>query len=238
MTFADTNFDALDMKTAFGVAARSLDVALNQKQILAASIFVRNGSDVYSENLGLAQSDHAAFLLGSITKPIVIAALMSLHDEGLFQLEDPVTKYLPEFTEGNYRSVQVVHLLTHTCGLPDQLPNNAELRAQHAPLSAFVESCRSLAFHFQPGTKYEYSSMGILLASEIAQRISGLPIHKLVAQRVFVPLGMHDSALGLGDISESNRMPCQVEFGAPEAGGGEESTKDWNWNSQIGRAHV
>ena len=61
-------------------------------------------------------------------------------------------------------------------------------------------------------------------------------LFRSVAQRVFVPLGMHDSALGLGDISESNRMTCQVEFGAPEAGGGEESTKDWNWNSPYWRS--
>ncbi len=186
-------------------------------------------------NFGKALNDHASYLLGSITKPLAICAMMSLLDEGLFQLDDKVQKYLPDFTSSDFSSVTIRHLLTHTSGLPDQVENNADLRASHASLEEFVAACRSLTTRFVPGSAYEYSSMGILLACEIAQRISGLSIQNLVQSRVLETLQMKDTALGVGSLAADQIMPCQVEYGAPEAGGGDPKSVDWNWNSKYWR---
>jgi CubicO group peptidase (beta-lactamase class C family) len=85
------------------------------------------------------------FLLASISKPISAAAVMTLYDNGKFDLDDPARKFLPDFTGDDREKITMRPLLTHVSGLPDQLPENSKLRASHAPLSEFVEaaSCGS-----------------------------------------------------------------------------------------------
>jgi CubicO group peptidase (beta-lactamase class C family) len=138
------------------------------------------------------------FLLGSISKPINVTAVMTLFDQGRFQLQDRVKKFLPAFTGAGRDNVTIQHLLTHTSGLPDQLPNNNELRKQHAPLTAFADETIRTRLDFAPGTRYQYSSMGILLAARIAELISGSDIRTFVERAVFGRLEMKHSAQGLG----------------------------------------
>ncbi len=149
---------------------------------------VRLGKTLFTRCFGEATSVDAAFLLGSISKPIAIAALMTLFDKGLFGLDDKVKKHLPEFTGGARDRVTIRHLLTHVSGLPDQLPENASLRQSHAPLSEFVKAAIRVPLGFEPGTRYEYSSMAILLAAEIAQRLSGVEIKQFVDESVLRPI--------------------------------------------------
>jgi len=221
--------------TSFDEAAKLLEQSVASGQVRAASLFVQSGETQFARTFGEAKTTNAAFLLGSISKPIAIAALMTLYDKGLFELNELAQKYLPEF-KGKWRDrVTMQHLLTHTSGLPDQLPQNAELRSQHAKLSDFVSGALQVPLHFEPGTKYEYSSMAILLAAEIAQRLSGTDIKQLVQQTVLEPLGMRDSALGTGTLEPEQMMKCQVEFGAVESGAGSPESKNWDWNSLFWR---
>jgi len=225
-----------DLLSACENASQVLAEAVLKKQILAGSIFIEQSATRFAANYGLAQDAHAAYLLGSITKPIAISALMTLFDEECFALDDPLIRYLPEFSVGAFPQVTIRHLLTHTSGLPDQVPGNEKLRSEHKPLKSFVDACNRLKFGFSPGSNYEYSSMGILLACAIAEKISSVSIHQLVADRVLAPLEMKDSALGIGSIPEANRMPVQIEFAAPEAGGGAADASGWDWNSPYWRA--
>ena len=136
------------------------------------------------------------FVLGSISKPISVAALMTLYDQGRFQLDDPARKFLPEFTGAARDRITVRQLLTHVSGLPDQLPENQALRKRHAPLSEFVARAVRTPLLFEPGSRYEYSSMAILLAAEVARRISGTELPAFIEQAVFRPL--EHEALRLG----------------------------------------
>jgi len=226
----------IELLRACEKACQELADSVSREQIQAGSLFVEQADSKFSANFGLAKDNHASFLLGSITKPIAIGAVMSLYEERQFGLEDSLTRYLPEFTQSEFRSVTIKQLLTHTSGLPDQLPNNSALRSANSPLSFFVDGCRSLGFSFPPGKGYEYSSMGILLACAIAERIATEPIDSLVQKRVFDPLRMADSALGIGKLSAANRMPVQTQFGAPEAGGGAADAARWDWNSTYWRS--
>jgi CubicO group peptidase (beta-lactamase class C family) len=123
------------------------------------------------------------------------------------------------------------HLLTHVSGLPDQLAENDQLRSKHAPFYEFVEHAVRTPLQFAPGSKYQYSSMAILLAARVAELISGTDILTLVDRAVFQPLRMQHSAQGLGRFKLENMVSCQTEHGAPEAGGGDPKAKDWDWNS-------
>jgi CubicO group peptidase (beta-lactamase class C family) len=132
--------------------------------------------------------------------------------------------------------VTIRHLLTHVSGLPDQLANNNELRKKHAPLTEFAEQTMRTPLAFAPGTKYQYSSMGILLAARIAEIVSGSDIRALVDRTVFQPLGMAHSAQGLGRFKLEEMVPLQMEGAAPESGGGDPQAKEWDWNSPYWRA--
>jgi CubicO group peptidase (beta-lactamase class C family) len=171
------------------------------------------------------------FLLGSISKPISMTALMTLFERGEFKLDDPVKKFLPKFVGDQRDDVTMRHLLTHVCGLPDQLPENNELRSKYAPLSEFVEHAMRTPLQFVPGTKYQYSSMAILLAAHAAERISGTDIRTLVERAVFKALQMQHSVLGLGRFKLTSMVPCQTEHAAPESGSGDPKAKGWDWNS-------
>jgi CubicO group peptidase (beta-lactamase class C family) len=221
--------------TGFDEAASILEQSVARGQVRSASLFVQSGSEKWTRSFGDAKTPNASFLLGSISKPIAVAALMTLFDKGMFGLDELAQKYLPEF-KGSWRDkVTIRHLLTHTSGLPDQLPQNAELRSKHATLAEFMNAAHQVPLHFEPGTQYEYSSMAILLAAEIAQRLSGMDIKQLVQQSVLDPLGMRDSALGIGTLPPEQRMQCQVEFGAVESGAGSADSKHWDWNSLFWR---
>jgi CubicO group peptidase (beta-lactamase class C family) len=215
-------------------AAEILERATADKQVAAAVLHVVQKDESYTRHFGKADSDDAMFLLGSISKPINVTAVMTLYDKGKFQLDDAVKKYLPDFTGDGREDVTIRHLLAHVSGLPDQLANNNELRKQHAPLTEFAKEAMRTRLDFAPGAKYQYSSMGILLATRIAELISESDILTLTDRTVFGPLGMKHSAQGLGKFKLEDMVVCQMEGAAPESGAGDPKAKEWDWNSPIG----
>jgi CubicO group peptidase (beta-lactamase class C family) len=131
--------------------------------------------------------------------------------------------------------VTIRHLLTHSSGLPDQLVDNNALRRRHAPLSEFVEQATHAPLDFAPGARYQYSSMGILLAARVGEIVSGSDMLTLVDRNVFRPLGMKHSAQGLGGFKLEEMVSCQMEGAAPESGSGDPDAKEWDWNSPYWR---
>ncbi len=233
--WASPLFAAARRRDGLDLAANVLADAVAEKRVNAAVLHVRHGRDVFDRHFGAARSVDEIFLLGSITKPITATALLTLYDRGAFRLDDPVRRFLPEFQGGARNRVTIRQLLTHVSGLPDQLPENARLRASHAPLSEFVAEAARTPLLFDPGTKYSYSSMAILLAAEIARRIRGSELPALFDEAVFRPLGMAHSALGLGRFPLETVLRCQPESAAPESGGGDPSARNWDWNSPYWR---
>lgn len=226
---------AMPQQDGLDLATDILSRATASGQVAAASLYVWHRGTELARSFGSARSPDALFLLGSISKPMSVAALMSLYDRGRFRLDDPVRKHLPEFAGESRDRITIRHLLTHVSGLPDQLPENAALRKHHAPLSEFVAAAVRTPLLFEPGTRYEYSSMAILLASEIARRISGIAFPALAEEAVFRPLGMAHTALGLGRFPLESLMQCQAEDAAPESGAGDPSAREWDWNSPYWR---
>lgn len=226
-----------DLEAAAGVVAD----AVASGTVTTGALHVERGGRTFTRAFGRgadgkpADAD-AMFLLGSISKPINVTALMTLFDRGAFALDDPARRFLPTFTGDGRERITIRHLLTHVSGLPDQLPENDRLRAAHAPLGAFVEAALATPLLFAPGSRFGYSSMAILLATRIAEVISGTTIHDLVARSVLEPLGMRRSAQGLGAFALEAVVPCQTDRAAPEAGGGDPRARDWDWNSRYWRS--
>jgi CubicO group peptidase (beta-lactamase class C family) len=216
-------------------AADVLAKATSSGQVTSAVLHVTQRETSFTRHFGKAPSVDAMFLLGSISKPISVTALMTLFDRDEFRLDDPLKKFVPQFAGDRRDDVTIRHLLTHVSGLPDQLPENNALRKKHAGLTEFAEHAIRTPLDFAPGTRYQYSSMAILLASHVAQIISGVGIRELVDRSVLQSLGMKHSALGLGRFGLSDMVPVQIEFAAPEAGAGDPKAKDWDWNSSYWR---
>jgi CubicO group peptidase (beta-lactamase class C family) len=188
-------------------------------------LHVRFGADHPVEmRFGAARSVKEVFLLASITKPMTAAAVMTLVDDGRIHLDHPVQRYIPEFAGGDRGRVTVRNLLTHTSGLPDMLPENEDLRRRHAPLAEFVRGACHTPLLFRPGARTQYQSMGILLAAEIAQRVTHLPFPEFLRQSVLAKLGMNDTSLGLGGRAITATALCEVT-----------ANPEWNWNSPYWR---
>jgi CubicO group peptidase (beta-lactamase class C family) len=201
-------------------AVRLINAQTANGEVAAATLYVRRSAKVFQHAFGKAADPNAVFLLASISKPMTATGVMILADRKQLSLTDPVQRYIPEFRGQGREEVLIRHLLTHTSGLPDMLPENDELRRRHAPLSEFVAGTCRTPLLFRPGAQYRYQSMGILLAAEIASRISKQPFPVFLNDQVFQPLGLRQTSLGLGGRALASTMQCQVD-----------QVTDWDWNS-------
>ena len=192
-------------------------------EVESAALLVKSPQTNFVRGYGKAKAT-TPFLIASITKPMTVSAVMLLRDQGALRLDDPVQKFLPQFTGEDRKAVMVKHLLTHTSGLPDMLPDNTELRKKHEPLSAFLDGACRVPLGFAPGTKVSYQSMGILLAAAIVEKIAEQPLPEYLRKGLYRPLKMNATSLGLGGRKISDCARCQV----PEV-------TDWDWNSQYWR---
>ena len=165
----------------------------------------------------------ALFLIASITKPVTATAIMMLLERGKLALDDRVADYVPAFAANGKGQVQIRHLLTHTSGLPDMLPNNDALRAGHRPFSAFVEETCKLKLLFPPGTRVNYQSMGIAMLAEIVHQVSGVALPQFLATEIFTPLGMSDTSLGWQPAKRDRIAAVRVSPAQEKL--------DWNWNT-------
>jgi len=157
------------------------------------------------------------FRIASMTKPITVAAAMSLIEEGQLALTDPVTRWLPEFTDMRVladprgpldktvpaqRPITIDDLMTHRSGLAYQFSVPGPIARAYAKLPMRQDQDRWLAelaelpLVHQPGARLTYSHASDVLGIALS-RIAGKPLHQLLDERIFAPLGMADTGFFL-----------------------------------------
>lgn len=181
------------------------------------AVVLRHGQCVFAEAMGV-QGPHGAPLqldhlwpMASITKPLTAATALSLVEEGRIGINQPVVDYLPELDAPEDAEILVHHLLTHTMGwesaqfsgrleeyamsgkLPPQPPGRDFLT--HLFLSVALDPIRL----DPPGAMMRYDSGSYELLAEIVRRTTGGTLDTQMRSRVFEPLGLHDSALIVGE---------------------------------------
>jgi CubicO group peptidase (beta-lactamase class C family) len=195
-------------------ATRLLRTAVAERQIAGAVAGVaRRGRLAYLEAVG--QQDLAArasmtgaslFRIYSMTKPVTAVAVMMLFEEGRFALEDPVSKYLPEFRDvvvaepgGSARpparAITIEDLLLHTSGLSHRtssLYQAAQVRSRRDRLPEFVRKIARTPLMEDPGTRYRYSESPTVLG-RLVEIWSGKAFDDFLIERVFRPLRMTDT---------------------------------------------
>ncbi|HWQ39876.1 MAG TPA: serine hydrolase domain-containing protein [Burkholderiales bacterium] len=170
----------------------------------------------------VAMKEDSIFRIYSMTKPVVSVAAMILVEEGLLGLHEPISKYLPEFkdmkvgVEGTdaagqptftrvdaKRQITVQDLLRHTSGLTygafvqrtavQRLYKDAGLWSQKWILEDFCKALAKLPLQHEPGTTWEYGHSTDVLG-RVVEVVSGKPLDRFLAERIFMPLGMNDTA--------------------------------------------
>ena len=206
--------------------------------VTSASVLVaRHGKVILHRGFGKlsphpqapATQPDPVYLLASISKPVSVCGLMLLVERGQVVLSDPVQLYLPEFQGDHKKKVTVGHLLSHTSGMPDMLPENVELRRAHAPLSKFVAGALRTPLLYEPGTQFAYQSMGTLLAAEITERVMEMRLRDVLRREMFEPLNMKHTVLGLDGLKIEDTAIVQ------ENNGDSEDSRRWGPNSPYWR---
>lgn len=172
------------------------------------------------------------YLVASLTKPIVAMALLKLAGDAEVALTERLGVLLPSFQKSRFRRITLRHLLTHTSGFADMLPNNAELRASHAGLAEFLGQASNTELEFQPATDCRYSSIGFLLIGAIIEKLTNEPLGVFLRKQFFEPLRMTNTWLGLSDANAETILPTVLPNTLPNW---QESAGDWGWNSRYWR---
>jgi CubicO group peptidase (beta-lactamase class C family) len=182
--------------------------ALKATGVPSASIaIVRGGRLVYAKAYGKASEAIPAatpdlpYQIASISKQFTAAAMLLLEDEGKLSLDDHVSKYLPGISGGD--TITLRQLLDHTSGLRDYWPHDYSPANMAKPTTpqGIVDRWAKQPLDFEPGTQWQYSNTGYVVAGMIIEKVSGQPLLTFLRQRIFQPLGMssvidQDKAIG------------------------------------------
>ena len=161
--------------------------------------------------------ERSIFWIASMTKPVTGVAVMMLEEQGKLDLDDPVSKYLPEFKElknadGEEVSVTIKQLLTHSAGLRELSPQEA------APLQSLKELTALVVkkpVQFEPGSKWQYSQTAINTAARIVEVIADENFSDFLQAKIFAPLKMVDTTFYL---SEQQASRLATSYRRTEAG--------------------
>lgn len=189
----------------------------------AVSLVARRGKVVHHSAVGwkyreenIPMTTDTIFTLMSMTKPIVSTALMMLFEEGYFRLDDPISDWIPEYKDHGVlvsdgarssvvpeaRPVTFRHVLTHTSGLTLDPQDKGLSREEIAwitnngegfdTLGERVVRAAKIPGAFHPGDEWQYGSSTDYVAV-LVEKISGQSIDEFLRERIFEPLGMHDT---------------------------------------------
>lgn len=143
--------------------------------------------------LGVANSPHTVFDVGSVSKQFTAMSILLLQKDGKLNIDESVRKYIPELP-AYADHITLRELLSHTSGIRDHFGlleiagRDFDGTADTVDYLRYIT--RSAAPNFEPGTRYLYSNSGFVLLAQIVYRVSGMPLARFAAERIFAPLGM------------------------------------------------
>ncbi|NWF89943.1 MAG: serine hydrolase [Ignavibacteriaceae bacterium] len=130
------------------------------------------------------------FDLASVSKVVgTTSAAMMLVDQGKMNLDDKVTKYLPEFGNNGKENITIRNLLLHNSGLaPFKKYYDVYSTAEEV-----VNDIMNLTPEQEPGSKYVYSDLGMITLQKVMEKVSGKPLDKFLEENLFEPMGMNST---------------------------------------------
>ena len=184
-----------------------LDELLNQYldygKFNGSVLVADQGKVMYKKGFGMANMEwdipnkpNTKHRLGSVTKQFTAMLILQLVAEGKIDLQTPITTYLPDYPKENGDKITTHHLLTHSSGIPNYtaFPDffAAESRNPYTP-DQFVKKFEDKELEFTPGEKFNYSNSGYFLLGVLIEKLSGKTYEEMLHEKIFTPLGMHDT---------------------------------------------
>jgi len=203
-----------------GLVKPAVQGLVDDKKVAGATVVVaRKGKIAFFETFGMMDikaekpmAKDSILRFYSMTKPITSVALMMLYEEGKIKLDDPVSKYAPQFKglevyaeSGNVdtkRPMTVRDLLRHTSGLTygffgdtavDRMYREKAVFTWQGNLEDMVDKLGEIPLLYQPGTKWHYG-VSTDVVGYLIEKVSGRPLGEFFEERIFKPLGMKDTA--------------------------------------------
>jgi D-alanyl-D-alanine carboxypeptidase len=163
----------------------------------ASIAIVRDGRTVYVQAYGDARLEpklpaepSMRYAIGSVSKQFTAAAILLLQQDGKLSLDDKVAKYFPDLTRAN--DITIRQLLSHTSGYQDYWPQDYmfPLMAEPVVPEEIMDRWARKPLDYEPGTQWQYSNTGYVIAGRIVERVSGKPLFQFLQERIFTPLQM------------------------------------------------
>lgn len=201
-----------------------------------AVLVARDGKIVYQGGFGLADIDkkqpvtpETRFRIGSITKQFTAAAILRLAEQGKLSIEDPLSRFFPDFPNGDRISLQ--QLLTHTSGIHSYTDKPGFLATVTQPISPaeLITSFRDDPPDFAPGAGFHYNNSAYLLLGEIVAKVSGKPFSTTLGEMFFEPLGMKHTG-----VYQNAAPPVEMASGYSMADGKAAPALDWDMSRAGG----
>ena len=168
-----------------------------------AALVAENGNVLFKNGYGDAHMEwdipnqpDTKFRLGSITKQFTAVLILQLMQEGKLTVDDPIGLHMPDYPNEGASKVTIHHLLTHTSGIPSYtgLPEFfQEMSRDPATPDEFIDVFSDLPLEFEPGAEWRYNNSGYFLLGVIIEKITGMSYEDALQERIFGPLGMHDT---------------------------------------------
>ena len=226
----------------------------------ATVIVLKDGKPVFRKAYGMADvtkgvtmTPDMSLRLGSITKQFTAVAILMLVEEGKLAVSDDITKFFPDYPVKG-KKISIEHLLTHTSGIVSYT-GKPDFRAQSTKdvtVAQMIDYFKNDPLEFEPGTRYRYNNSAYFLLGAVIEKLSGMPYAKFVEQRIFVPLGMTQSAyegyertpttraLGHTRNEKGFAAASQLSMSQPYAAGSLVSTVDdlARWDAAISQGKL
>ena len=194
---ADNSAPGLSVETQKKIDSAAAEVLEKTGAPSASIAIVRDGRTVYLQAYGNARLEPKLpaepgmrYAIGSVSKQFTAAAILLLQQDGKLSLDDKVAKYFPDLTGA--RDITIRQLLSHTSGYQDYWPQDYLFPLMVDPVTpeGIMDRWAKKPLDYQPGTKWQYSNTGYVIAGRIVEKVSGKPLFEFLQQRIFTPLQM------------------------------------------------
>lgn len=173
------------------------------QQFNGSVLVARNGTVLLKKGYGYANFEllspnevDTKFRLASVTKQFTAMAVMQLVERGALRLEGTISEYLPDYPKETGSKVTIHHLLTHTSGIPSytDFPGfmQQHVRDPYRPQD-FIKYFKDSTLLFQPGERFAYNNSAYFLLGVIIEKVTGKPYAQVLAEHIFIPLGMKNT---------------------------------------------
>lgn len=197
-------------------------------------IVAENGAITYARGFGMANREKDIpngpkihYRIASITKTFTATMIMKLAEQGKLNVQDPISRYLPDYRKDVADKVTIHHLLTHSSGIPNYV-RSAEWRKevpQPMPsLDYLIRTYCSGDLEFEPGSKFAYSNSGYVLLGAIIAKVTGMTYDNALHAMILDPAGMKETGLDCTGLDIPGRAEGYV------AGYSDEPDKSEQWN--------